>query len=119
MNATLVMNMADCTIGLQLNDACNMQTYCRKPGLYKLSDLTDESRNLLFWRSGVTIENLGESTICYHHEKIFISRYESLQIHCADPLSRHKTHIKSKHVTICPILMLVKKVFTLLEVQVF
>ena len=36
------------------------------------------------------VKNIYDKKICYHHEKTFTSRCESLQLYCCDPFELHK-----------------------------
>ena len=81
-----------CSIGLDLNDDCHKTAYSRTTGLILATELSQENKRMLEWRSGLTLSD--ESTICVHHEKVFLSRYESLQKYCCDPLNVHKKKIK-------------------------
>lgn len=90
MEADLSEQFPPCTVGNILGTECHRNTYCRQVGLHNLSDITDI--NLLKERSGINfLDNNG--TLCYHHEKVFISRYEQLQKFCCDPFKIHKKQI--------------------------
>ena len=47
-------------------------------------------RELAILRSGIKIENQTSATICFHHKKVFLDRFESQHTTCFDPLQRHK-----------------------------
>ena len=83
-----------CRIGISLDEECHKHSYCRKSGLIAMSDLKLVDRRLLSWRCGVIFGE--EDKICFHHEKVYLTRFESLQKICADPFVHHKKHITSK-----------------------
>lgn len=86
-----------CSVGAALADACHSLNFCRKTGLRKICTLSDSDRHLLEWRSGVSSTLTVDGTLCFHHEKVFLSRYESLQKYCCDPFKKHQKNITSKH----------------------
>jgi hypothetical protein len=90
--------MNKCTIGEALGEDCHLisEASCRKVGFHNVAELSVECQQLLALRTGVSIAALDNNTLCFHHEKIFISRYESLQKFCCDPFKRHKKHVTSK-----------------------
>lgn len=90
--------MAKCIIGETLQEECNLisEGFNRKAGFHKIADISLESQQLITLRSGVNISASDDTTLCYYHEKIFLSRYESLQRFCCDPFNKHKKHITSK-----------------------
>ena len=74
-----------CTIGRTLNEECHKLTISRHVGFFGIDDLSQEHKKILEWRSGITL--LEDSSLCYHHEKKYMSRYEYLQKFCCDPLT--------------------------------
>lgn len=90
--------MEQCTIGKALKEDCHITSdaICKTTGFHKVSELEHASIQLLQWRSGVTFDSGDHNTVCFYHEKVLISRYESLQKSCCDPFKRHKKLIKSK-----------------------
>lgn len=87
-------NLTPCKIGLHLNDECHKLTYCRRSGFVSCSELSQGDKDLLQWRSGVHLTS--QDQICMHHEKLYLSRFETLQKYCSDPFSIHKKHVTSK-----------------------
>lgn len=83
-----------CSIGLFLNQDCHKFHYCRKAGLLKVTDFSEEDKELMQWRCGYQFHN--DDKVCFHHEKLYLTRYESLQKYCADPFTVHNKHITSK-----------------------
>lgn len=87
--------LEQCSIGSSLNDSCHKKNLSRGvAGFFSANELSQEDRKLLGWRSGLTIAD--ESTICFHHHKVYLDRYESLQKFCCDPFHCHKRHITSE-----------------------
>ena len=71
------------------------QTYCRKSGLIAMSDLkpVDGRMDCL----GVVVSySVKWTRSVFHHEKVYLTRFESLQKICADPFVHHKKHTTSK-----------------------
>lgn len=89
---TKVLN--SCTVGIGLTDDCHKRHHCRTIGLIKATALTQENRRYLQWRCGLAISD--ESTVCKHHEKIYIARYTSLQTKCCNPFNLHNKPVSSK-----------------------
>ena len=90
--------MDKCTIGRTLGDECHLvsEAICRTTEFKNIAALDPEHQQLLAWRRGVQIAAADNSTVCFHHEKIFLSSYENLQKVCSDPFRRHKKHLTSK-----------------------
>lgn len=88
------MTDRSCFIGIQLDEECHKTTYCRTSGFKSLSDLESSDRHLLEWRTGIVSANTDR--VCFHHEKVYLSRYESLQKFCCDPDQIHNKRVRSK-----------------------
>ncbi|KAK1159721.1 ARL14 effector protein-like [Acipenser oxyrinchus oxyrinchus] len=90
--------MADlepCTVGVQLQAThdCHKTFYCRQTGCKALREMTPSNALLLQLRTGIM--SLTESDrVCFHHEKVYVDRYEDLQKACCDPFNTHKKAIK-------------------------
>lgn len=84
----------DCKIGQSKNEHCHKLSYCRKTGFINISELKQTDRELLQWRCEISLAD--KDQVCFHHEKVYLSRYENLQKYCFDPFSVHKKHITSK-----------------------
>lgn len=82
-----------CFVGKLLNDSCHLLTYSRKTVFLLFSDLCESDRHLLLWRAGIPLQPSASDIVCLHHEKRFLSRYESLQKFCCDPFSVRKKHV--------------------------
>lgn len=79
--------MERCTIGTQLELECHKNTWCKRSGLLNISSFDKTTLDLLECRTGLFSIETG--TICFHHEKEYLSRYESLQKYCCDPFNKH------------------------------
>ena len=86
-----------CTIGLMLGEGCHKSTFLRSTGLIKIATLTPEDQVNLIARTGCHLHppELVEETVCFHHEKKYITRYSELQKQCCNPFG---THSKRKQI---------------------
>jgi hypothetical protein len=85
-----------CIFGLILNTECHLKTCTRRVGLYTYADLQNENKELLLMRCGPKTEIEESATICFHHEKLFLSEYHQLQIRtCCNPFKSHKKAVKT------------------------
>ncbi|XP_065681334.1 uncharacterized protein LOC136094968 [Hydra vulgaris] len=66
--------------------------YTKSIGLKDLSSYSEKDRNLLLWRSGLSILNVNVK-ICLHHVQILLNRFANSQKNCIDPFKKHKTNI--------------------------
>lgn len=82
-----------CSVGVLLGDTCHKLTFCRKTGFRKLGSFSSEDREVIMWRSGLTILNI-DANICYHHEQLMNKRYNLSHKTCYDPLKIHKKDVK-------------------------
>ncbi|XP_065643371.1 uncharacterized protein LOC136075062 [Hydra vulgaris] len=87
------MNKILCSVGILSNDQCHKMVHTKSIGLKDLSSYSERNRNLLLWRSGLSILNVNVK-ICLHHEQILLNRFANSQKKCIDPFKRHKTNIK-------------------------
>ena len=85
-----------CSIGvfLGLPEECHKTTYARKVGTVKLAALSAVEVDLIIRRSGLKAES--ESIICFHHEMLYLRKYEFLQKACCDPFDMHPTSARKK-----------------------
>ena len=77
-----------------MKDDCNKFTYSKQTGVKKISEYKYEEKLLLEAWAGMSL--CDASVICYHHNKVILSKYESIQKYCADPPSQHSIKINSK-----------------------
>jgi hypothetical protein len=84
-----------CTFGLILNTECNLKTYTRRVGLYSYADLQNENKELLLMRRGPKTEVQESATICFHHEKLLLSKYSCSKKTCCNPFKNHKITVKT------------------------
>ena len=82
--------MDPCSVGVQLRttNECHKTYYTRHTGFKTLQELSSNDMLLLQLRTGMTLS--GNNTICFHHAKIYIDRFEDLQKSCCDPFNIHK-----------------------------
>ena len=81
-----------CSIGIELDIYCHKIANLDSFSLKLSKDLDQESQKLLQWRTGLCDDNL--QTVCNHHEKMFLTCFESSQMKCCDPFQRHKTAVR-------------------------
>lgn len=77
-------------------EVCSIGKYCKKMGsctnqLKLLTDLSDEDRELIEFRSNVALPP--GSSICSSHQKFLLVFYAGNQRSCCDPLKKHKRPI--------------------------
>ena len=89
-------NIEPCTVGILLNKAldCHKLSYCRKSLLIILSEVPDLELKLIQKRADVAVS--AADTICSHHAKIYLEKFEEHQRKCCDPFSMHNRVVKSK-----------------------
>ena len=88
------MSSKKCSIGISLDLDCNKTIFSRAVGIKFAKDVSSEERKLIVWRSKISLED--NSSVCFHHEKIYLTRYESLQRYCCDPNRVHDVQKTSK-----------------------
>ena len=89
-----ILSEQRCILGIKLDEECHKTTHCRISGFKSISDFEIADKNLLEWRTGKVFADAGR--VCFHHEKLYLSRYESLQKFCCDPHQIHKKRVRSK-----------------------
>ena len=87
-----------CKVGILSNDQCHKMVYTKSTGLTDISSYSKRERNLLLWRSGLSILNVNVK-ICFHHEQLLLNRFASSQKNCINPFKRYKTNIKGKNIS--------------------
>ena len=75
-----------------LNEDCNAMTFSCLIGKTPVDILVIQIK-LLFLRTNCTITE--EDSMCYHHEKFYLSLFQNLQQYCSDPWKQHSKQIKS------------------------
>ena len=66
------MNIPNCCVGTTLHENCHQMKYTRKQGLKILTDLENDAIHLLQMRTN-HIFPPETSTICLHHEQVYIT----------------------------------------------
>ena len=75
-------------------DDCHKFTYCRKSGLLKLDEFSEDIQEVLKLRSGrVSLE--GSKTICNHHKQALLDKFAALQKTCNDLFNIHTKPVKT------------------------
>lgn len=82
--------MDPCSVGVQLQtpNECHKTYYTRHTGFKAKQDISSADLLLLQLRTGITLSE--NSTICFHHAKVYIERFEDLQKSCCDPFNIHR-----------------------------
>lgn len=82
--------MDPCSVGVQLQatNECHKTYYTRHTGFKTKEDISSFDLLLLQLRTGMTLSE--NDTICFHHAKIYIERFEDLQKSCCDPFNMHR-----------------------------
>lgn len=82
--------MDPCSVGVQLQatNECHKTYYTRHTGFKTKQDISSSDLLLLQLRTGITLSE--NNTICFHHAKIYIERFEDLQKSCCDPFNIHR-----------------------------
>jgi hypothetical protein len=79
------MDLEPYTIGQHTEDTCHKTSHSRRKELLKHSQLS---------ATDLTTAS-GTLTICTHHKKLFLYKYEFPQKNCCDPFSVHTKSVKS------------------------
>lgn len=82
-----------CSIGSLLNSECNKTFITKKVGEKKvLSEFSFDDIEVLLLRTGISLQHLTKrSTICFHHEKYYISSDSYFDDgFCCNPLILHE-----------------------------
>src|SRR5205809_7802219 len=89
--------MENCTIGIHCGQQteCHRVVYTRSTGLKNISEFSISDSALLLRRSGFTGPSV-LTTVCKHHEQIFLHKYSLLQKSCCDPYSLHPNSVRKK-----------------------
>ncbi|XP_058871465.1 zinc finger protein 79-like isoform X1 [Acipenser ruthenus] len=89
--------MDTCSIGAHCGqeEDCHKTTYTKNTGILKLLELPLEKRQLLLRRSNFKNQD-STTTVCYHHEKLFLGKYSFLQKACCDPFRLHADSSRKK-----------------------
>ena len=90
--------MEPCDFGVDKED-CHKTSYVRKTGVKKLSEFSEEDRNLFLWRAGKRnlASDCANLQICYHHEAKLGSIFEKKNTKCCNLFKVHKNCVKGGH----------------------
>nr|XP_028585421.1 ARL14 effector protein isoform X1 [Podarcis muralis] len=82
--------MDPCSVGnqLQASSNCHKTYFTCHTGFKTKQELSSTDLLLLQLRTGITLSE--NDTICFHHAKVYLDRYEDLQKSCCDPFNMHK-----------------------------
>jgi hypothetical protein len=82
------------TSGSVSNTEGHLNTYRGKAGLYSYSGLQHGNKELLLTRCRQKPEVVESATICFHHEKLLLSKYHLLQRTYCNPFTHCKKIVK-------------------------
>ena len=106
MNSNIENDYDQCFIVNHLKEECRKKSFSRKTGMILLQDVSEKDRALLEWRYEVKIsESDLNKDICYHHEKMYLTRYVGLQKYCCDRYNTHGDHFITSGKNICLIFL--------------
>lgn len=87
-------SLAPCSIGKDAAASkCHVIFYAKKTGFKRFSDFTECDQKLLVLRSEAKLEE--NSIICFHHEALFLSEYQSMQKKCCNPFKKKNHNVKA------------------------
>lgn len=66
-----------CSIAILSESQCHQTTYSKTVGIEHFDDLPSEDREIMMWRTGLSIINSNPTT-CQHHKYVYLKRYASL-----------------------------------------
>lgn len=87
-------SLAPCSIGKDAAASkCHVIFYAKKTGFKPSRDFTECDQKLLISRSEAKLD--ANSIICFQHEALFLSEYQSLQKKCCNPFKKKKHNVKA------------------------
>ena len=87
-------NNEKCSVCISLHEDCNALTLCCLIGKTPVESLSF-SDSYCFSEPTANCTFTDEDSICYHHEKFYLSHFENLQQYCSDPWKQHSKQIIS------------------------
>lgn len=88
-NNNNTMNLK-CTVGSVNGESCHLTTYCTSSGLISIESLDVETREIILWRSGLSMLN-NDASICHHHKYLLCKRFPMQQKTCCNPFALHSS----------------------------
>ena len=86
-----IASLKSCTIGVQKGEPCHKTVYCRVQETKSKNEIGTDELKLIEGRS----EASAIGSVCLHHFKKYLTRYESLQKTCCDPFNNHEKAFSS------------------------
>lgn len=86
--------MDPCSVGnqLQASSDCHKTYFTSQTGFKTKQELSSTDLSLVQLRTGITLSD--NHTICFHHAKVYLDRYEDFQKSCCDPFNMHTKKTK-------------------------
>jgi len=76
-----------------LASKCHSLFYCKKFGLKSICDLSADEKLLLTRRLGINL--MDNDKICFHHEAMYLEKYETMQNKCCNPFGTYRHFVKT------------------------
>ena len=86
------------TIGCITGSACHQNIYVKVTNVSELSDLEMATREIMLWRSGLSIVNISV-TLCSHHLYLLYRRFPTQEKGCCNPFGLHKSARRGSRLT--------------------
>ena len=103
---SLLSNMEtnqQCSIGILFESQCHQTTYSKTVGMEPFDNLPCEDREILMWRTGLSIINSNPTT-CLHHRYVYLKCYASKQTRYCNPFEIHSHKKVKKGNSYCQVL---------------
>ena len=78
------------TIGCITGSACHQNIYVKGTNVSELSDLEMATKEIILWRSGLSIMNIS-ATLCFRHLYVLYKRFPTQEKGCCNPFGLHKS----------------------------
>ena len=88
--------MESCCFGAVSDGECHKTSYVRKTGLKNLCKVSEEERQVLFWRAGMKEQATGaeQLKVCHHHYAKLGTIFQKKITKCCDLFKIHKQNVK-------------------------
>ena len=90
---------AQYSVGIRSESKCNLKTYSKTVGVESVFEIEADTREILLWRSGLTILNVN-ATVCCCHKYILLNHYATQQKTCCNPFGLHKSLFRGRRIMI-------------------
>lgn len=94
-----------CIIGQNVANKCHGNYYSKKSGYKAVNSIHASDKQLIMLRSSIQI--CDTDYLCFEHEAMFLTRYESNQKYCANPFNKHN-HVAKTSLPLWTLIWLAK-----------